>query len=66
MLCAAGVPGDLGVLDEPDTPPVLLQFDVPLLQGLLDGISEEEQKLDLAQRAWSQDSKVSNNFSRCL
>ena len=30
----------MGVLDEPDTPPVLLQFDVPLLQGLLDGISE--------------------------
>ena len=40
-----------------------LTFYQPLL---LDGISEEEQELHLAQRAWSQDSKASNNFSRCL
>lgn len=40
MLLPAGGPGDWSVIEEPDPAPVLLQLDVPLLQGLLDGIHQ--------------------------
>lgn len=40
MLLPAGGPRDLSLVDEPNAPPAILQLDIPLLQGLLNGAGE--------------------------